>query len=170
MFCPHEIFVNNERSAWVETRLYRYNKQASNVYLLTQVGIWAAIQLMWTCGLEAPEWYSGTNILGTHLPTPRWTAELAVGYMCKQFWQVVWNPGPPVSQTCTLTARSHWPPHKPCCHNWEPSKIPNVRSLNWTLKTWHRQLQQDRLLNLFSYFDSDKIFWQNHFPLDLRVH
>ena len=31
------------------------SKQASNVYLLTQVGIWAAIQLMWTCGLEAPE-------------------------------------------------------------------------------------------------------------------
>ena len=30
------------------------SKQASNVYLLTQFGIWAAIQLMWTCGLDAP--------------------------------------------------------------------------------------------------------------------
>ena len=26
-----------------------------NVYLLTQIGIWAAIELMWTCGLEAAE-------------------------------------------------------------------------------------------------------------------
>ena len=26
---------------------------ASNVYLLTEVGVWAAIQLMWTCGLGA---------------------------------------------------------------------------------------------------------------------
>ena len=150
MLCPHEIFVNDERSAWVETRLYRYSKQASNVYLLTQVGIWAAIQLMWTCGLEAPEWYSGTNILGTHLPTPRWTAELAGGYMCKQFQRVGSNPVPPVSQICALTARPHWPLHKPYCHNREPSKIPNVRSLNWTLKTWHCLLQQDRLLKSFS--------------------
>ena len=36
------------------SELNKHWSPASNVYLLTQVGIWAAIQLMWTCGLDAP--------------------------------------------------------------------------------------------------------------------
>ncbi len=37
-----------------------------------------ALQLMWTCSLCLQNWYSRTNILGTHLPIPgEWKFELA---------------------------------------------------------------------------------------------
>ena len=58
-------------------------KQASHIYLLMQVeGLATPDGADVDLHLGCPR----LNILGTHLPTPGgWAAELAGGYMCKQF-------------------------------------------------------------------------------------
>ena len=54
---------------------------------------------MWTWGLDAPDRFSRMNIPGTHLPTTSgWTAELAGGYVWKQFRRLGSNPGLSASQ------------------------------------------------------------------------
>ena len=65
-----------------------HNKQASNIYLLMQVeGLVTPDGADVDLRLGCPRLnIFGTNIPGTHLPTPRgWTAELAFGYVYKQF-------------------------------------------------------------------------------------
>ena len=90
--------IQSQRGGILDSDSKTASKQCSFVNAGWYMGSYTADVDLWL----------GTNILGTHLPTPRgWTAELAGGYMCKQFVRLGSNPGPSASHPCTLTAQPH---------------------------------------------------------------